>query len=679
MNRFLLAFALAVVCLGSALPARAAWELVWFDEFDGTSLDLSKWEPQIGTGCPNLCGWGNNELQYYRAQNATVSGGFLTITAKQEFFGGQPYTSARLRTKNLGDWTRGRFEMRARLPISQGMWAAFWMLPTDETYGGWAASGEIDIMEYLGHQPSRTFGTLHYGGPFPANTFTSNAYVLPSGNFHDTFHDFALEWDECGMRWYVDGFLYATQTQWYSTGGPYPAPFDQRFHLLLNLAVGGNLPGNPDGTTVFPQEYVIDYVRVYQQSAPDLGSCRQLFDGMEHGSPLSNGWFVFAGSVGGGGIGPNFSDLPPSDGCVVSLQSGWGSGGTPGWVGGFGRTNPLDLSGLTHFTCWVRPDANQSYQIEINLQDDDNGDNSIPSTPDGADDEFHYVLDVSPVGSELVAGGGWQKVSIPLSAFTDDNSFHFGGNGVLDCVPVGEGGNGQLVNVVWSLVTNGPDITFRTDDWEFTRAASGVNGRVWNDANGDGQIDGSETGLAGVRVELWDTSAGAVAAADTTAGDGSYAFANLLGGDFDVILDPATLPAGYVPTADPDGIATPGRFALALTCDESVIGANLGYRDPTTAAPVNSSEITLDNRPNPFGRRTSIRFSLARTENVEVAIYDVNGRLVRRLLQEERAAGPHEIEWDGRDAADRAVAAGTYFSVLRLPESDTVHRLTVLR
>jgi beta-glucanase (GH16 family) len=156
-------------------------------------------------------------------------------------------------------------EMRARMPIGQGLWSAFWMLPSDSIYGTWAASGEIDIVEHLGNQPERILGTIHYGGSFPSNVYSGTNYFLPSGTFHDDFHVFAVEWELGEIRWYVDGTQYGTRTSWYSTGGPFPAPFDIDFHLLLNLAVGGNLPGPPDAWTEFPQEFVVDYVRVYQQ------------------------------------------------------------------------------------------------------------------------------------------------------------------------------------------------------------------------------------------------------------------------------------------------------------------------------------------------------------------------------------------------------------------------------
>ena len=243
------------------------WSLVWADEFDGNALDASRWSVQTGDGCDiNLCGWGNNELQWYQADNATVGGGMLTITARVENAGGRGYTSARLRTLNKGDWTYGRIDARAKLPIGQGFWPAIWMLPSDEVYGTWAASGEIDIMELVGHEPNRVHGTLHYGGAFPANRFTGDFYQLQSGTFADGFHVFSVEWEEGEIRWYVDGRLYQTQNQWSTNVAPFPAPFDQRFHLVVNVAVGGNWPGPPNVNTPFPQSMEIDWIRVYQRS-----------------------------------------------------------------------------------------------------------------------------------------------------------------------------------------------------------------------------------------------------------------------------------------------------------------------------------------------------------------------------------------------------------------------------
>ncbi|MGF1669152.1 MAG: family 16 glycosylhydrolase [Balneolaceae bacterium] len=250
-------------------------ELVWSDEFEGDTLDESKWSFQFGTGASEgLVGWGNNELQYYtdREENIFVADGKLHIIARKESFNNRNYTSARIRSIYQGDWKFGRFEIRAKLPEGQGIWPAIWMMPTDNAYGGWAASGEIDIMELVGHEPGVVHGTIHYGGSWPDNVSSGASFQLDSRKFSDDFHTFALEWREDQIRWFVDGVLYQIQRNWFTQGHDFPAPFDKRFHMLLNVAVGGNWPGSPDETTVFPQEMIIDYVRVYQDpDQQDLG------------------------------------------------------------------------------------------------------------------------------------------------------------------------------------------------------------------------------------------------------------------------------------------------------------------------------------------------------------------------------------------------------------------------
>jgi beta-glucanase (GH16 family) len=249
----------------------AGWSLVWSDEFDGETLDESKWEVQLGDGCPDLCGWGNGEFQSYQRENVSVGDGVLTITARQNVAGSDTsYTSARIRTLGKGDWTYGRFEIKAKLPTGQGIWPAIWLLFSEDTYGGWAASGEIDIMEAIGSEPGEVFGTLHYGGEFPDNVFSGEEFQLAGGTFEDDFFVFTTEWEEGEIRWYVNNVLYQTQTaeDWYTTGSDDPnAPFNHDFHMILNVAVGGNLPGAPDATTPFPQTMQVDYVRVYERTA----------------------------------------------------------------------------------------------------------------------------------------------------------------------------------------------------------------------------------------------------------------------------------------------------------------------------------------------------------------------------------------------------------------------------
>ncbi len=239
------------------------WQLVWADEFDGTEVDTTQWSFQIGDGCPDLCGWGNGEEQYYTAENATVEDGLLRITAREDSVGGRAYTSTRMRTLGKAEWTYGRIEVRAKMPRNAGFWPAVWMLPSEEAYGGWAASGEIDILEVFGNDARTVHGTIHFGGESPRNTFEGGSWSLPFRDFSRGFHDFAIEWVPGEFRWYVDGNLYHTQNTWYTTEARFPAPFDQPFHLLVNVAIGG-AAGAPDARTPFPQSMDIDYIRVYQ-------------------------------------------------------------------------------------------------------------------------------------------------------------------------------------------------------------------------------------------------------------------------------------------------------------------------------------------------------------------------------------------------------------------------------
>src|SRR5712692_9952830 len=240
--------------LPQAFTVTSVWNLIWSDEFNGTALDTTKWTAIEKAGA----------ITYYttRPQNLVLSGGTLALTALNDNYVTadgvtHPYTSGYIQSELKGDWTYGAFEIRAKLSPGLGMHPAIWMLPTDNIYGAWPNSGEIDIME--ANPPDdfsvpTVFGTLHFTNGAP-----SVSYTLPSGNFSDSFHVFRLEWEPTEIRWYVDGNLYEAQSSWSATGAPYPAPFNQRFYLKLNLA----MLTQPDSTTPFPNTLTVDYVRVY--------------------------------------------------------------------------------------------------------------------------------------------------------------------------------------------------------------------------------------------------------------------------------------------------------------------------------------------------------------------------------------------------------------------------------
>jgi beta-glucanase (GH16 family) len=249
----------------SAAKTDTARRLVWSDEFEYRGLpDTTKWGYDAGDGCPNNCYWGNNELQYYtvrRAENARVENGRLVIEARREPMGSRQYTSARLVSRGKGDWLYGRIEARAKLPSGRGTWPAIWMLPTDWAYGGWPASGEIDIMEHVGYERDSVYGTVHTAA-FNHAIGTQKGNRIFDATAERDFHVYAVDWTPAKIDFSMDGRVYYT----FGNNGTGSAawPFDRRFHLLLNLAVGGNWGGKLGvDETIWPQRMEVDYVRVY--------------------------------------------------------------------------------------------------------------------------------------------------------------------------------------------------------------------------------------------------------------------------------------------------------------------------------------------------------------------------------------------------------------------------------
>ena len=245
---------------------REGWDIVWQDEFDGESLDINKWSHEVGGH-----GFGNNELQYYTddSSNSFIDNDILHIRAKYEPAGiGSPnnlrnFSSARLRTVGKGDWQYGRIDVKAKIALGQGIWPAIWMLPSDWIYGGWPKSGEIDIMEHVGHDEGRIHGSVHTESyNHIIGTQRTNSKLIE--NVKTLFHIYSIEWSEQKIDFFIDDTLHFTFKNDF-TNDFRTWPFNERFHLLLNVAVGGNWPGPPNNTTVFPQDMEVDYVRVYEK------------------------------------------------------------------------------------------------------------------------------------------------------------------------------------------------------------------------------------------------------------------------------------------------------------------------------------------------------------------------------------------------------------------------------
>ena len=271
------------------------WSLVWSDEFEGDCIDPLKWDFDIGNGFFDythhewIAGWGNEELQYYTQdpRNVFVKDSLLTIRAVKESLHGCGYTSARLKTRQrdgapLFSKLYGKFEFRAKVPWGKGLWPALWLLPQDNAYGGWAASGEIDVMEIVGEKPHEVLNSIHFGSAFPKRSLITHVHPLPDGGSVADWHVYTVEWEPGQIRFYVDDVHTSTRDHWWSCSkkkrdgqgveprraadlNPWPAPFDQPFYLVMNVAVGGNFPGVPNAATRFPAEMVVDYVCVYDR------------------------------------------------------------------------------------------------------------------------------------------------------------------------------------------------------------------------------------------------------------------------------------------------------------------------------------------------------------------------------------------------------------------------------
>ena len=258
-------------CTGKINPGQikntpsGTWKMEWNDEFEKDGLpDPAKWSyDTIG----NKTGWGNNELQYYtvaHSSNAFVKNGVLAITARKKEFGGKSFTSARLITKGKGDWLYGRVEIRAKNPTGKGTWPAIWMLPTDWEYGRWPDSGEIDIMENVGYDPDTIVGSAHTKKYNHVMGTQKNARINCPTNYSG-FHVYALEWEANEYRLYLDDIHYFTFKN--EKTGFEVWPFDKRFHLILNLAIGGNWGGAKGiDNSLFPHKFEVDYVRVYKKT-----------------------------------------------------------------------------------------------------------------------------------------------------------------------------------------------------------------------------------------------------------------------------------------------------------------------------------------------------------------------------------------------------------------------------
>jgi beta-glucanase (GH16 family) len=620
-------FALAVIAVACfTAPAFATYSLVWSDEFNGTALDLANWSYDFGNGCPDLCGWGNNELQYYRSQNVAVTGGNLVLTTKAENYGGYAFTSGKVHTRGKQSFLYGRIEMRAKIPTGGGMWPAFWMMPQDDVYGGWAASGEIDIME-SSNATTEVGGALHFGDNYPNNTSTSQSHSLGGTNFADDFHIYAVEWEEGEIRWYVDDTLFMSRasSQWYTNAAPGnpQAPFDQEFFIILNTAVGGWYTGctQPSCITAdLPQEFVLDYVRVYEDIAnfpPEVTIT----------SPVN------ASTVPAGNIFIT-ADASDPDGTVATVEFY-----ADGNLLGEDTTEPYSFP-------WIGvPDG--CYNLSAKAIDDLGGpaiDTIGITVGDGCGQEpFH--------GTPFV---------LPTRIQAED--FDIGGEGVAyHDIDLGNTGG-----------------AYRTDEDVDIEATSDVDG-VCN----VGWIEGVEWLEYTVTVPQAGQYTIATRVASIYTGRNFSIEFNGVNKTGDVIV-PRTL--GWQNWETVEATMTLEAGTQTMRFAPGTEGFNLNWFDITldvvadVPGQLGAGHVLHPCYPNPFNPSTTISYELDSPATVRLTVYDVAGRLVRTLVGAESVGvGRHEIVWNGRDESGQVAATGIYFYRLDADGFSQTRRMSLIK
>jgi beta-glucanase (GH16 family) len=475
--------------------AGKGYQIVWADEFNGDEINPASWEHQVFPGVDS----GNNELQYYtaRPENSFIRDGKLVIRAMEEDYKNHNYTSARLHTKGRCDFLYGRIEGRIKIPSTKGIWPAFWMMPSKSVFGGWPHSGEIDIMESV-NTADEVYGSLHFAGPDGNHAHEGGGISAKEagidGLFSDDFHIYSIEWEPNEIRWYVDGQLYSSKTNWQSHVGPFPAPYNQEFHIILNVAVGGSWPGSPDETTVMPQEMIVDWIRVYQMDnnspgikilspgdAAVLPSGESVVIKVDADDPDGNVNIVefYSGMelLGTKSTAPyTFEWENPPDGCyklrVKVIDDGGytdsseidiiiGKGcpqmpfnGTPHSIPGKIQVEDFDkgVEGEAYHDNSV-PNEGRSYRPESGVDIEDNGEGRINIGWTAAGEWLEYAINVESAGS--------YKITCRVASGVDGGAFHLKFDGInktssIKVPPTGNWDNYVDVTVPSVNLSGGP-------------------------------------------------------------------------------------------------------------------------------------------------------------------------------------------------------------------------------
>lgn len=612
---YVLAFTFILFLFSSANVFPQDWMLVWSDEFNGTTLDESSWTRETGGG-----GWGNNELQYYteRTVNSYLENGVLVIKAMQENYGGRNYTSARLKTQGKRFFKYGKIEARMRLPYGQGIWPAFWTLGESISSIGWPACGEIDIMEMLGHENFKSYGTTHWDNN-GQHTYQGGSYSLSSGTFSDSYHLFSIIWNEQSIRWYVDNNLFYT----ISITSPSMSELRENHFIILNVAVGGNWPGYPDPTTVFPQYMYIDYVRVYKDTSAGNPVVNIL-------SPEQNANF------------PEGSDIN------ISAD-----------ISGF--VNPVQYVEFYQGDARIGIDSLEPYSF--NWQSVYEGAYSLTAK---AKDNTGLV--VSSESVDITVGQGYSHSPylgrpVMLPGVIEMENYDLGGEGIAyhDSDPSINQGN-QYGN--YYRMDEGVDLQPTTD-------AGGGHNLGWA-ANGEWvkyYIEVSQSGYYKLTSRVASPNSNGVFRIDVDGIDKTGNIAVPLTGDWQ----------NWTNLFNDNIYLEEGVHILTFHVVNSGFNINkIIFSFSTTDIKDDSYNPEYfrlyNNYPNPFNSSTKIKFDLPHNSAVELKIYNVLGQLITTIIKEEKPSGFYEVDYNATD-----LPSGMYIYRIQLGEYSETKKMVLLR
>jgi beta-glucanase (GH16 family) len=685
-----------------------SYKLIWSDEFNGASLDQSVWTFETG----NNNGWGNSELEYYtnRTENCTIQNGILTVTAAKESYSGYNYTSARIKTQGKFSVKYGKIEARIKLPYGQGIWPAFWMLGDNINQVSWPSCGEIDIMELIGGQgrDNTIHGSAHWGGDY------TNSYSLSSGIFADDFHVFDITWNQKTIVWHVDGISYSTL----DITPAALAAFQKSFFIIFNLAVGGNWPGNPDNTTLFPQTMQVDYVRVYQDTAslpvvsivsppdntafpPNSNITLIANASIANGNITKVDFFQDALKIGETFVSPyqmtwnnvlagNYRIMATafantgnnSTSSIININVG-GSvltspyGGTPARVPGTIEAENFDLGGQNnaYYDSDTQNNGGQyrpAEGVDIEACTDIGGGYDIGWT---VNNEWSlYTISVKDSGT--------YQIGARVSSNSTNGSMHFeiDGNDVTGLMSVLNTGGWQT----WaSVLSKNFTLTSGIHQFKFFVNSAGFNINKFDiyspltkpTINFNYPAGGEQFSPDSIVEVKWNSlQIGTVNIGFSTNG-GTFWSSVQNGADAEFGVYRWKVPH-IISVSCKLIIMDPDNTSLFDTTKAFSIGV-INSIDKNTETPKTFS--LSQNYPNPFNPSTLIHYQVPGSALVNIRVYNLLGKAITTLVNETKTPGKYNAIWNGKDIYGNDAPSGIYFYAIHAGNFAQVKKMVLLR